>query len=242
MWARAFILLLALIRPVAAEDGLVVFAAASLGGALDEVARQFPSPVTLTYAGSATLARQVAAGAPADVVVLAHEAWMDFLADAGAVGPAQPILSNRLVIAALDGAVATDPVAALTALPDAARLATGLVDAVPVGIYTREALTALDLWAMIAPRLVQTENARIALSLAHRGEVAAAIIYQSDAAAAPALTVIARFAPELHAPIRYPAAITSRARDPSLAAAFLAHLQSDVAQAIFAEAGFETAP
>ena len=232
-------LFLLLSAPLRAET-LVVFAAASLGGALDEVADGFEGEVTLSYAGSASLARQVAAGAPADVVILANTAWMDHLAEAGAiVGDPRDILSNRLVLIVPQGQLReTNPADPLAGL---GRIATGFTEAVPVGIYARQALENLQLWETARARLVETENARLALALVARGDVEGGIVYRSDAVQEPRVAVQAELSPDLHAPIRYPAAVTARSRNTN-AGAFLDLLLSPAAQAIFAAHGYEPAP
>lgn len=219
----------------------MVFAAASLAGALDEVAQAFEGEVTLSYAGSATLARQADAGAPADLVILANRAWMDHLAGRGTIrGEAVDVISNRLVLVLPSAATRTpvdgDPLAGLS------RIATGFTEAVPLGIYTRQALQSLELWDRARPLLVETENARLALALVARGDVDAGFVYRSDAMADPRVRVAVHIAADTHGPIRYPAAITTRAQNPDAAQAFLDHLTEPAAQAIFAAHGYEPLP
>ena len=57
---------------------LNIFAAASLKGALDDVVAAFPGDdiVRVSYGSSATMARQIMLGAPADVFISANELWM----------------------------------------------------------------------------------------------------------------------------------------------------------------------
>jgi ABC-type molybdate transport system substrate-binding protein len=61
----------------------VVFAAASMKTALDAVAESWKASTgkaaTITYASSATLAKQIAQGAPADIFISADLKWMDSL-------------------------------------------------------------------------------------------------------------------------------------------------------------------
>lgn len=230
--------LLTLAAPLRAEP-LTVFAAASLGGALDAVAEAWAGEVTISYAGSATLARQIEAGAPADVVILASTDWMDHLVGAGAVegDSVTTPLANRLVLAVPVDTLLPDRSlrAALDHLPTDARIATGLTEAVPAGIYARQTLEALELWNDLSPRLVQTENVRVALALVARAEVAAAFVYVTDAMAEPRVAIAAHVPPGLHDPIRYPAARVSRSDHPE-AAAFLDHLSA--AHAVFAQHGY----
>ncbi len=121
------------------------------------------------------------------------------------------MLGNALVLAGRAQDVSpADIVDALAALPNNSRIATGFTEAVPVGIYARQALEALGLWDAYAPRLVQTENTRIAAALAARGEVARAFVYATDVAADPLIATEAEIAPHLHDPITYPLAVCAR--------------------------------
>ena len=84
-----FALMALLLAPpaMARERGPVVLAAASLQESLSEAAnawaaKGYPKPV-LSFAASSALARQVIAGAPADLFLSADEPWMDAAAKAG---------------------------------------------------------------------------------------------------------------------------------------------------------------
>lgn len=225
---------------------ILVFAASSLAGALDEVAAAWTGdPVTIAYAGSAALARQIEAGAPADLFLSANLDWMDRLGERGLTDPAhtRPLLGNRLVLAGPADAVTpqADLAAALDALPVGSSIATGLLEAVPAGIYARQALDATGRLDAFLPRIVQTENVRLALALAARGEVARAIVYRTDALVEPSIAVEVLIPADLHAPIRYPVALLARGTAPG-AAAFYDFLGSAPAAEIFARRGFEVLP
>ncbi|MBF9030682.1 molybdate ABC transporter substrate-binding protein [Rhodobacterales bacterium HKCCE3408] len=234
-----FCLLLSLAAAPGRAEPVTIFAAASLGGALDAVAEAWDgAPLTVSYAGSATLARQIAAGAPADIAILANADWMDFLESEGRVSERRILLTNSLVLVGPAGAAepGDDLAAALAALPDDARIATGFVESVPAGIYAAEALRSAGLWDAWSGRLVQTENVRLALALAARGEVARAITYRTDALAEPRVEVEVEIPDATHAPIVYPAGLLTGADEEAVAV--FAFLSSDTAQAIFAEYGF----
>ncbi|KHL25031.1 molybdenum ABC transporter substrate-binding protein [Croceibacterium mercuriale] len=218
-------------------EGPVVLAAASLQEALTDAGQAWaaaghPSP-RLSFAGSGALARQVEAGAPADLFISADEQWMDYLATRGLLraGSRRIIATGELVLVARPGSAAT----AIVALRDG-RLALADPDAVPAGRYARAALQATGWWARVAPRIVPAENVRAALALVERGEVPLGIIYASDARTSPAVRVIHRFAPADHPPIRYPAAVPNTATNPD-AAAFLDFLASAEGQRILAARG-----
>ena len=227
------------------EGALVVFAAASLGGALDEVAHAWEAEtggtVALSYAGSSALARQIEQGAPADVFVSASPDWMDALEDEGLIreGTRRDLLSNALVLIAHGRAapVEVGPGLDLAGMLGEGRLAMALVDAVPAGVYGREALTSLGLWDDVAPKVVQADNVRAALRLVALGEAPLGVVYATDARAEPGVSVVGAFPEGSHAPIVYPAALTAESGHPR-ARAFLGHLGSPEARAVFVRHGF----
>lgn len=231
-----FALCLSLPSPAAAQE-VTVFAAASLRGALAEIAAGYPDSVTLSFAGSGTLARQIAAGAPVDAVVLAHADWADWLEARGAflAGTRADVAGGALVLIGRAGA-ATMPApdtATLRAALDGGRLAMGQRDGVPAGSYAREWLQHIGAWEDLAPQLAETDNVRAALALVATGAAPLGIVYASDAAAEARVRVIYAIPAAQHSPIRYPAAALTQA-----GAAFVAHLQSQAAAAIFARHGF----
>lgn len=219
----------------AAAERVTVFAAASLRGALEEIAAGTPNEVSLSFGGSGTMARQVAAGAPADVVVLASTLWMDWLVSEGviAVDEAVFVATNRLVLIGPQGAAALDNLADLPARLGNQRLAMGHREAVPAGTYARQWLEAAGLWDAVQDQLAETDNVRAALSFVARGAAPLGIVYASDALAEPAVKVLWQVPPSAHEAIQYPAAaLTPKGH------AFLANLTSARAAAIFASHGF----
>ncbi|NNK77922.1 MAG: molybdate ABC transporter substrate-binding protein [Litoreibacter sp.] len=220
----------------AAQAPVTVFAAASLKTALDEVMAGYDGAVRASYGGSGALARQIILGAPAGIFLSAHPDWMDQAAQAGALKSEtrHDLLGNRLVLIAPAG---SEPQDLMMPLPADARVAMGLLDAVPAGQYGRAAFRTLGHWNQVAERVVQTDNVRAALALVARGEVEFGVVYETDALAEPKVEIAAGFPPESHPPIRYPLALT-KAADAN-AEAFYSHLQSAEAKAIFARHGFD---
>ena len=227
------------------DDTVTVFAAASLKNALDEVTARVLRPagltVRLTYAGTPALARQIAAGAPADLFIAADEAWMDDVARGGHVRTDSRVilLGNALVLIA--PADTTRPVSlssqtALRALLGDGRLAVADPESVPAGRYAREALTTLGLWTQVADRLAPSDNVRAALALVARAESPLGVVYRSDAQDEPRVSVVAAFPDTTHTPIRYPAALTTGSRPAGTAV--LRRLRSSDAAGIFTRHGF----
>lgn len=226
-----------------------MFAAASLKTALDGIAAGWEAAtgneVVASYAGTPQLARQIEEGAPADVFLSASSDWMDDLEGKGLIvaESRRDLLGNTLVLVAHGEAVPVEigPDIDWAALLGDGRLAMAMVDSVPAGVYGKEALTALGAWAAIEPQVAQAENVRAALVLVAQGEAPYGIVYGSDAiaddGAENAVTVVGTFPAESHSPITYPAALVA-GRDNPAAAAFLDHLSSPEARAVFEAQGF----
>ncbi len=230
-----------------ADDGKVtVFAAASMKNALDAVnkacASQVGEEATISYAASSALAKQIEAGAPADVFVSADLDWMKYLSDKKLVKPDTEVklLGNAIVLVAPKDSTATAKLEKgfdLAGLLGDGRLAMGEVKSVPAGKYGKEALEKLGLWDSVEGKLAQTENVRAALKLVATGEAAAGIVYATDAAAEPGVKVIGTFPEDSHKPIVYPVAQTADSKDAETPA-FLKCLQSAKAAEIFKGQGF----
>lgn len=186
----------------------------------------------LAYGGSGALARQIVQGAPADLFLSANPQWMDLVSKpVGAHSNGHlNLLGNRLVVIAAP----SHPEIALRSWQPKGRIATGFVDAVPVGQYAQAAFKALDMWEGVSPLLVETASVSAALAYVTQGAVPYAVVYATDAMAEPRVKVIAEIDPELHPPITYPmAAMTERG------GATFDILQGAKAAAIFTDAGFE---
>ena len=230
----------------ACAEQVTVFAAASVKTAMDEITARFTEETgetaRVSFAGSSALARQIQAGAPADVFISANPGWMDTLEADGLIDETTrtDLLGNSLVLIAHDPEAS--PVEITSDLPLADmlgedHLAMALVEAVPAGVYGKAALEALGLWDAVAPKVAQADNVRAALALVATGEAPLGIVYATDAHAEPAVTVLGTFPEDSHAPITYPVA-RIRDSDSAVADAFLAYLQGPVARAAFERQGF----
>lgn len=227
--------------------GPVVLAAASMQEVLEEAAGAWAAqgharPV-LSFAATSALARQVEAGAPADLLVSADEAWMDELAGQGLIVPAsrRTLAGNRLVLVAPAGPpLSVDLGRGIDLARDlgpGGRLAIAEPETVPAGRYGKAALTALDAWPQVADRLAVADSVRGALALVARGEAPLGVVYATDAISEPQVQVAGTFPAASHPPIRYPLALLVRSTHPE-AAAFAAFLAGPQGQAILARHGF----
>jgi len=220
-----------LVTPAVA-DPVVVFAAASLKEPLDMLAAT--GDVVVSYGGSGALARQVSLGAPADIILLANDAWMQNLVTAGIVTDVADFASNALVLIGPPDAPDID-IGALPSLLADSKLAMGFFNAVPAGIYGRAAFENLGVWDAIAPNVVAVDNVRAALALVARKEAAFGVTYATDARATRDVRIVANFDPADHPVIRYTGA---RVSDNPDALAFWALLRGPQGQAALAGFGF----
>src|SRR6266436_10418447 len=100
-------------RPFAQVKEPLVFAAASLKNALDEIAvqwqRESGKKVVISYAASNTLIKQIEQGAPADMFISADLDWMDYGQRNNLINTETRanLLSNRLVLVAPKDATST---------------------------------------------------------------------------------------------------------------------------------------
>ena len=243
----ALLLALGFASPAFADSKVIVFAAASLKTALDAAAAAFHAnggpEISLSYGGSLGLARQIVAGAPADVFISADEPSMDAAAKGNAIKPDSraDFLRNRLVVVAPKASALSKldlTAVAFGAALTSAKLATGEVKTVPVGRYAKESLTKLGLWRTVEPKLAMTDNVRAALEFVARGEAALGIVYLTDANAEPRVKIVASLPDSSHAPIVYPLAIAAASHSAD-AARFVAFLRSDAAATLFQRQGFD---
>ena len=231
--------------PAAAKD-LLVFAAASLKNALDDIDASYKKEngkeVKVSFAASSALARQVEAGAPADIFISADLDWMDYLAKKNLIKPdtSSNLLGNSIVLVAPADSTVTATIApnfALASLLGDGHLAMANTRSVPAGKYGKAALEKLGVWDSVKDRVAQADNVRAALLLVSRGEAPLGIVYKTDAAADPKVRIVDSFPDDSHPPIIYPVAVIAASANPD-AAAYLAYLKSPTAAAAFEKQGF----
>ena len=227
------------------EHAVVVFAASSLREAFAEIEGAFEaaepgSDVQLTFGGSQVLRLQLEQGAPADVFASADPAHAGVLSEAGVLSNALPFAGNELVIITPKD----DPsVVSFADLSRASRIVTG-TDAVPVGLYTREALAKArtqlgdEFVAAVRASIVSKEsNVRLVRAKVELGEADAAFVYRTDAAASHKVRAVA-LPPEVRVHARYVIGMVAASRRAELAAKFVAFTRSPSGQSILERHGF----
>jgi len=232
----------AVLAPVAVDaEELLVFAASSLTNALQGIGavyeRSFGHTLVLNFGASNDLARQIQAGAPADVFFSADVAQMDALERAGLVSGAERlnVLSNTLV--AVLPIASTSRLVAAADLVQVRRLALADPQAVPAGIYARQYLVSLGLWDALSDRVVPMLNVRAALAAVESENVDAGIVYRTDVALSKRVRVAFSVPPEAGPRIVYPLAPIAASRKQGKHH-FVRYLVSAAAAEIFEQHGF----
>lgn len=245
-WAATAAFVLAAVVAVPAQrQEVLVSAAASLAEVIENVGRAYEMRtgvrVVVNTGASNTLARQILAGAAADLFISADESQMDAVRSEIVAGSRVNLLSNQLAIA-----VPADRPRSLKSARELAqssfrRIAIGDPAAVPAGVYAKAYLEKLGVWEAMSARIIPSASVRAALAAVENGAADAAIVYRTDLTAAHRAS-LALAIPVADGPrIVYPAALIRGGRNRDAATRLLAWLQGADASRIFDAAGFPRA-
>jgi len=215
-------------------------AAAAVQKAVDRSARLEDLEVAINAASSATLARQIEAGAPADLFLTADRRWIAYLGDRGLLESTPPVslFGNELVIAQpseFETRIVVDPSFDIAGAFDGC-LAMGDPASVPAGLYAKQALERLGWWEALEPRIVGAADAVAAANLIARSQCELGILYSSDAKTLEAVRIAARIPQGLHDPVEYSIVEVSGAMPRT--SDVLQALQSEDARLVFADFDF----
>ncbi len=240
LFAPAVLLIVLAVGSPASAAEITVFAAASLADAVSEIGKAFAAAsghhVAFNFGASSDLARQIRAGAPADVFFSADEAQMDVVTRAGAVRATDRVdlLSNTLVVVV--PARTPRRLRAPSEIANFERLALADPQAVPAGVYAKKYLEQVGVWSRLADRIVPTLNVRGALAAVASENVPAAIVYRTDAATSSRVAVAFEVPRAAGPPIVYVMAPLAQASGP--ARLFADELASARATRVYQKYGF----
>lgn len=233
------------------QEALLVFAASSLAPVLDSLSENYKNStgieVSFTYGSSATLARQISAGAPANIFITADERWLNWLKSETKQEFSQmPLVENQLILATgtnmeiprLTAAPTADILQTIFQNLDNKTIALADPDTVPLGHYTKESLAHLGLTNIFAPHVIHSNSAQANLRFLTSGAVSMAVIYQSDIKNNHELKQVFALPAASHSPIIYQASVLLNNLGEQ-GAEFLNYLKSAQANAIFIEYGFK---
>ena len=198
-------------------ENILIFAASSLTLPLQKITNTYHKKSTdrvrISFAASSNLAQQISRGAPADIFISANQKWINFLTKKNSViaRSKRKILSNNLVIISpIDHNLVIKHlnITSIKNILKEGRLGIGDPDHVPLGIYSKQALTHLHLWQLVKNSLARLSNARAVLTFVERGETKTGIVYQSDTHLNKKVKIIFKISETTHNPIYYWAALT----------------------------------
>lgn len=249
---RAFhlaIIVMLFCMPQAAAKGVVtIFAASSTQSAIDPLinacAELADTKCRVSYSASSSIARQISAGAPADIFISANQRWMGQLASWNLVDPGsvRVVASNSLVaITSMDSTASVSDDASLLKWLKSDRIAIGDPEHVPAGIYAVEALMSLGFWGDVRDRALRMPNVRSALAVVARKEADVGIVYATDALISDKVKVVYEFDTTTHETIRYPAGLVNGRTTDQVRRVFEL-LTGEFGHKAFQAAGFRPAP
>ncbi|MCB1189534.1 MAG: molybdate ABC transporter substrate-binding protein [Leptospiraceae bacterium] len=227
------------IQAIQSSDKLYVFSAASTTDLVNKLIQDFKEIhkneflIKSSFASSSTLARQIAAGAPADIFISANEKWMDWLVtqkqiEEDTIGI---FARNELVLITSHPNLQSFKIESLPLMLKNDFLALGNYSHVPAGIYAKESLEYLNLWSFIKNNLALFPDVRSAFNTVRNKQAYFGIVYATDVAFDTRVDIIYTFPTESHKPIIYPIGIVKgRKRKASLD--FLNFLKTDYAKDI----------
>lgn len=192
------------------EKSQYIFAASSLERLLPAIFDNEEN-ATLVYGSSAVLARQIASGAPSDIYISASPEWADWLAENGGnIIERRVFLGNELALVTFAEHECVDSLDALAVI-EPKTIAIGEPNGAPLGIYTKESLETLNVWAALSTSFIPAESARAAMRFVETGNVDFGILYASDAKSNKALKTCFFLPPKSHSPIQYEAILLNDA-------------------------------
>jgi molybdenum ABC transporter, periplasmic molybdate-binding protein len=229
-----------------ATKELMILAAASLTESLTEIqkdcAQKKPSiKLTLSFAGSGTLQKQIEQGAPADLFISAGRTQMDALEQKDLLLKESRVdlLGNDLVL------IVGKDNKTITSVQDLTKSEVGEIvvcdpESAPAGRYAKESLTNNKLWDALESKRVLAKDVTQVLNYVETGNTDAGFLYRSDAQGSTKVKVVAVLPASSHSPIVYPAAVIAATKNKQEAEDFLKYLQSSETQQIFVKYGFQT--
>jgi len=227
------------------EVELLISAAASLTdvlGELKEIYKTMEPETTLTYTfgGSGALQTQIEEGAPVDVFISAAQKQMKALDEKKLIvdGSIKTLLVNKVVLI-----VPSDSQLDLSSFEDilkdgVKRVAIGDPASVPVGQYSEEIFTNLNLTDGVNPKLILASDVRTVLTWVESGEVDCGLVYATDAFTSDKIKIITEAPEGSHKEVSYPVGVVEGSKNKDRSQAFLDFLSTDEAIKIFEKYGF----
>lgn len=221
----------------APETKLTVLAASSLTEPFTDLAERFERDhdgvrVATSFGSSATIAAQVVAGAPADVLATADPTTMEILVEADLVaGTPSTFAQNRLALVVPTGNPAQ--IGDVSDLQDSAFVV--CVPSAPCGFLAESLLREVG---VTNPPVSREADDKAVLTKVALDEADAGLVYASDVVTARGEVEEVPLPPEASAATSYPAAVVARSDHQELAEEWIDLLLSAEGQQALVDAGF----
>jgi len=232
--------------PIEAKE-ITVFAAASLTETLNTIKEKYEAAnpgvtILFNFDSSGTLKTQVEEGAEPDIFISAAAKQVDGLEEGGYIidGTRKNILKNTVVLIVPEASDKNITCFEDCAADKVSLIALGNSD-VPVGQYSEEIFTYLNIWDTVLAKASLGTNVKEVLAQVENESVDCGVVYSTDAASGTGIKIVCTAPDGSHSPVIYPAAIVTTTKDKAAAQAFLDYLSSEEAMTIFESAGFSPA-
>lgn len=222
---------------------ILVAAAASLQNSMEELGKRYHSAnpgttVTFTFGSSGTLQEQIEQGAPVDVFMSAALKQMKTLEEKGLIlnDTKKELLENKVVLI-----VPKDSTLDIKGFEDilmAPTIALGDPESVPVGQYSEEIFTSLNLLDDVKKQANYAKDVTEVLTWVSTGNAEAGVVYATDAMSSKEVTVVAEAPEGSTSKVLYPVAVVKDTKEEEAAKAFVDYLASKEALAVFEKYGF----
>lgn len=227
------------------EAELLISAAASMTDVLNELAERYKEvtpnvKLTYTFGASGGLQTQIEEGAPADIFMSAAQKQMDVLEEKGLIldGTRKTLLINKVVLIAPSTSNSSLTSFQELANDDVKKIGLGDPASVPVGQYSQEIFTNLNILDKITPKAVYGSDVRTVLTWVENGEVDFGLVYATDASGTDKVKIITQALEGSHKEVTYPVAVLKSSTNQEAAKGFLDYLSSEEAATIFIKHGF----
>lgn len=225
---------------------LLVSAAASLTDVLNELGDIYMEEnsnvdIKFSYGSSGALQAQIEEGAPVDVFFSAAQKQMDALEEGGHIvsDTRKTLLINKVVlIAPVDSQLEIESFEDLLK-DDIEKIAIGDPSNVPVGQYSEEMFTNLNILDDITPKAVYATDVRTVLTWVESGEVDCGLVYATDAYTTDKVKIIAESPEGSHKEVSYPIAAIKDSKNLDAAKAFIDFLSTEEVAETFKKYGFD---
>lgn len=229
----------------AKQTEVLISAAASMTDVLQEVAENYKivSPSTtliFTFGSSGALQTQIEEGAPTDIFMSAAQKQMTALEEKDLIvkESKKTLLVNKVVLITPKNSNLS-----LTSFEDLNRdevtmIALGEPASVPVGQYSQEVFTSLEILDKVKTKAVYGSDVRAVLTWVESGEVDCGVVYATDAYSTDQVKIVAEAPEGSHKEVTYPVAIIKSSKNVEKAQKFLDYLSTDEAVKTFEKYGF----